>query len=169
MKIAFSASVYALGHCLQSSWMLVPLHMCKMSYGPWNTAHFGIAAYCNYCHVSKNRQKDQDKEQFVCLEGYLSIVCVLVEQRVKAKGPWEFEELESPMLAIPQAAQFRTHHSSALLGIFETHCYTIIFINTYHQRQIQEEVQVLMMSLIPSLMPSPMSQKYHVWRAWREM
>ena len=68
MKIAFSASIDALGHCLHSSRLLSLLRMWAMSYGPWNTAHFGIAAYCNYCRISKNR----DKERFACLEDYLS-------------------------------------------------------------------------------------------------
>ena len=87
MNITFSASVYTLGHCRRSSRLLVPLRTCETSYGLQNTAHFGIAAYCNYCHVSKIGRKDQDKEQFACLDGYFSIFCTLVEQRVKAKGP----------------------------------------------------------------------------------
>ena len=35
---------------------------------------------------AKIGRKDRDKERFACLEGYLSIVCTLIEQTVKAKG-----------------------------------------------------------------------------------
>ena len=79
MRIAFSASIDALAHCL------APLRMCTMAYGLWNTTHFGIATDCNYGRISKNRVK----EQIVCLEGYLLIVCALTEWRMKVKGLWE--------------------------------------------------------------------------------
>ena len=57
MKIAFSTSINALGHCMRSPRLLAPLRMCAESYGPCNTAHFGIAAYCNYCRISKYQDK----------------------------------------------------------------------------------------------------------------
>ena len=82
MKIAFSASIYAVGHCLRSFRSLAPLLMCETSYGPQNTAHFGIAAYC----ISKNRQK-RSRQGAVCVLGGIFVDCVLVERRVKVKRP----------------------------------------------------------------------------------
>ena len=87
MKIMFIASVCTLGHCRRSSRLLVPFRTCETSYGLQNTAHFGIAAYCNIATSAKISRKDQGKEQFACLDGYFSIFCAHVEQRVKAKGP----------------------------------------------------------------------------------
>lgn len=38
--------------------LLAPLRMCMaMSYGLRNTAHFGIAVYCNFCRVGKKKIK----------------------------------------------------------------------------------------------------------------
>ena len=53
----FNTYINASGHCLHGSQSLVPLRMCTTSYGPQNTAHFGIAGHYNYCQVSKNQQK----------------------------------------------------------------------------------------------------------------
>ena len=42
-------------HCLHGSQSLAQLHMHVTNYGVQkkNTANFGIATHCNYCHISK--------------------------------------------------------------------------------------------------------------------
>ena len=74
-KIAFSASIYVLGHCLHCFRLLAPLCMCETSYEPPNTAHFDIAAYCNYCRFSKNRQK-RSRQGVVHVLGKIFVGCV---------------------------------------------------------------------------------------------
>ena len=67
-------------HLYDISQLLTPLFMCTTSYRPPNMVDFGIATYCNYCHVSKDQQKVQDKQCFIC--SYMLIVHL-----VKAKEP----------------------------------------------------------------------------------
>ena len=51
--------------------------MCETSYGQRNTTHFGITAYCNYCRVSKNRQK-RSRQGVVRVLGGIFVGCLLL-------------------------------------------------------------------------------------------
>ena len=73
----FNAYSNASGYCLCGSRSLAPLRMCAMSYGQQNTARLGIADHCNYCHVSKNRQK-RSRQGAVRVHGRLFVDCALV-------------------------------------------------------------------------------------------
>ena len=86
MKIEFNAANDASAHCLHGSRSLVQLCMCTMSYRQQNTVHFCIAALVIFSASAKIGRKDRDKKWFACFEGYLLIVCALVEQRTMAKG-----------------------------------------------------------------------------------